>query len=197
MRLLFSLLLSISAASIGHARELIAEIQVEGKEALIFDDGFWRYDDSVGEVCTPTLNYGSICSLPSIWSPLPKPKRKYAFPEFVQGEFVAKFRVLQLGLHGKPTVDDVMTYIDRRTIYNGLQGAVLLDTNANFGTLEGRVIVIQAGSNGVFAFTFANQNGRYLIAETRDPTSSLYHSWHRKAHSSFVEAVRSSPFEGD
>ena len=145
MRLLFFFLLSITAASIGHARELIAETQIEGKAALIFDDGFWRFDDSVGEICTPSFKHGAVCALPSKWSPLPQVEGFRGLPEFVQGEFIAKFGALYHWGDGEASMGKISDYISKRTTYNGLQGSVLLNTDAKIGDLEGRHVVINAG----------------------------------------------------
>lgn len=169
---------------------------MDGKAALVFDDGFWRYDDGVGEVCTPTGKHGAICALPSQWSRLPEvDELRYGLPEFVQGEFIAEFRVLQRWGSESISMGDVSAFIGNQTIYDGLKGSVLLNTFGKVSDLEGGHVVVFAGRKVVFAFTFVNQNGRYLIAQTRDQDSTIYHSGHRKAHQSFVDAMRPEPFE--
>ena len=192
--LLLILFLTIGASS-GHARELIAEVQVDGKEVLIFDDGFWRYSDDVGEICTLTGKHGAVCALPSKWSRLPDlDAQRHGLPEFVQGEFFAEFRVLQHWGSGTISLGDVSAYIRNQTTYDGLKGSVLLNSTGKIGDLEGGHVVVSTGRKGVFAFTFVNQNGRYLIAQTRDQGSSIYHSEHRQAHQSFIDAMRPEPF---
>lgn len=196
MKLVFFLLIMAVTASVGSARELIAHAQVDGKPVLIFDDGFWRYDDDVGEVCTVSGSQGSVCTLPSIWSRLPDTDElRYGLPVFVQGEFTAEFRVLQHWGSKPITINDVLAFIGNQTIYDGLKGTVLESTTGKLGGFEGGHVVISAGPNGVYAFTFASQNGRYLIAQTRDQDSTTYFSGHRKAHQSFVDAIRPEPFE--
>ena len=196
MKFLLIVLLATVSASAGYARELVAETSVNGKAALIFNDGFWRYDDDVGEVCTLTGKHGAICAIPSKWSRLPDvDEQRYGLPEFVQGEFLAEFRVLQHWGTGTISMGDLSAYIRNQTTYDGLKGTVLLNSNGKIGDLEGGHVVISAGRKGVFAFTFVDQNGRFLIAQTRDQESSIYHSGHREAHQSFIDAVRPEPFE--
>lgn len=196
MKVLVSLLLATVTASAGFAREPIAHTQVNGKPAIIFDDGFWRYDDDVGEVCTQTRKHGAICALPSEWSRLPEvDELRSGLPEFVQGEFLGEFRVLQHWDNEPLSEEDVLAFIGNQTFYDGLKGTVLLSSEGKIGKLEGGHIVISAGQHGVFAFTFADQNGRFLIARTRDQDSMIFHSGHRKAHQSFVDAIRPTSFE--
>ncbi len=196
MKLIYFALIATFAASAGSARELIARTLVNGSPVQIFDDGFWRYDDDVGDVCTPTGSYGTVCALPSVWSRLPEvDELRYGLPEFVQGEFIAEFRVLQHWGSGAISLGDVLAFIGNQTTYDGLKGTVLLSTTGKIGDLEGGHVVVSAGQYGVFAFTFANQNGRYLIAQTRDQDTTIYFSGHRTAHQSFVEAIRPEPFE--
>ena len=196
VKLLVSVFLAISFASTVFARELIAQTQVNGKPVLVFDDGFWRYDDSVGEICSQTGRHGAVCALPSEWSRLPEvDELRYGLPEFVQGEFIAEFRVLQHWGGEALSVQDALAFIGNQTLYDGLKGTVLLSASGKIGELEGGNIVMSAGQHGVFSFTFVNQDGRYLIARTRDQNSTIYHSDHRDAHQSFVDAIRPSPFE--
>lgn len=195
IKLLAFVFLAVTFASTGLARELIAHTQVNGKPALVFDDGFWRYDDSVGEICSQTGKHGAVCALPSEWSRLPDvDELRYGLPEFVQGEFIAEFRVLQHWGDEAIAVQDVLAFIGNQTFYDGLKGTVLISENGKIGDMEGGHVVVSAGQYGVYSFTFANQNGRYLIARTRDQGSTIYHSGHRDAHQSFVDAIRPAPF---
>ncbi|MFZ7094514.1 hypothetical protein [Primorskyibacter sp. 2E233] len=196
MKLLIPLLLALISASTAFAREPIAQTEVNGKPAIIFDDGFWRYDDEVGEVCTQAGKHGAVCAFPSQWSRLPDARKRHSGgPEFVQGEFLAEFQVLQPWEGAVISETDVMAFIGNQTFYDGLKGTVVLFVDAEIGNLEGKLIVISAGQNGVFAFTYANQNGRFLIARTKDQDSTIFHSDHRNAHQSFVDAIRPEPFE--
>ena len=196
MKFLLIVLFAAFGASAGHARELIAETSINGKAALIFSDGFWRYGDDAGEICTPTGKHGAICALPSQWSRLPDvDEGRYGLPEFVQGEYLAEFRVLQHWGTGTISMGDLSAHLRNQTTYDGLKGTVLLNSKGKIGDLEGGHVVIFAGRKGVFAFTFVNQNGRFLIAQTRDQESSIFHSEHSKAHQSFIDAMRPEPFE--
>ncbi|MCK0171296.1 hypothetical protein MWU53_09530 [Aliiroseovarius sp. S1123] len=191
---LFSLCI-VLAASAASAREVIANVQVKGGPALIYDDGFWRFDDEVGEVCTPTGKHGEVCALPSVWSRLPDvDESRYDLPEFVQGEYLAEFSVLQRR-NGTLDLNNVLAFIGNQTMHDGLRGLALLSTEGSIGNLDGKHVVVSAGANGVFAFTFANQNGRFLIAQTRDQNSTIYHSGHQKAHESFVQSLYPAPFD--
>lgn len=196
MRFLLILLVAGLSASNVCARELIANVQVDGKPALVFDDGFWRYDDAVGELCTPTQRHGAVCALPSVWSRLPETdESRSGRPEFVQGEYIADFMVFQHWGNAEIEESFVLRYIGLRTTHNGLKGSVLAREKGKIGGLDGMHIVVASQAGAVYAFTYANQNGRYLLAQTRDQGTTIYFSGHREAHQSFVDAVRPEPFE--
>jgi hypothetical protein len=194
MRFVLLLLVATLSTSTVCARELVAHAQVNGKPALIFDDGFWRYDNDVGEVCNPAGRYGVVCALPSVWSPVPDvDELRRNRPKFMQGEYTAEFLVFYPWGDRDVKEIDVLAYIESRTTLDGLKGSLLSLDKGSIGGLEGKSIVFSAGRYGVFAFTYVNQDGRYLLAQTQDQNTTIYFSGHRKAHQSFVDAIRLEP----
>ena len=177
------------------ARDEIARGIVNEKPVILFGDGFWRYDDQVGEICTVVRKQGSVCALPSVWSRLPDvDEMRYGLPEFVQGEFTAEFAALTPLGDENLGIEQLSAYLDKRVRYDGLLGTVLATEEAKLGSFEGGLLAFSMGSKGVAAFTYAFQNGRILIAKTLDQNTTLFDSRHRAAHQSFVDAIVPSEF---
>ncbi|WP_294228170.1 hypothetical protein [uncultured Shimia sp.] len=188
--------LVLLAATQLSARELIGEARVDDQPVLIYDDGFWRFDDAGGEICTDAGKHGKVCALPSHWSRLPQlDMTNGARPTFIHDQIQAEFSVLQHWGNEDLTLADMTAFIRSKTTYSGLNATLLSSTESSIGEFQGGHVVVQAGAQGVLAFTFAFQNGRFLIAQTREQNTTLYHSGHKRAHQSFVDALRPAAFE--
>jgi len=194
--LALALALTIGVGPVARAADPLLRGEIEGKPVLLFADGFWRFDDAVGEICTRAGSHGEVCALPSDWSRLPDVDQGRAgLPEFVRDAFTAEFRVLQPFGGESLTVKNAMAFIGNQSMDNGVRGTVLSTTESAIAGFGGGQVVIASGTRGVMAFTFALQNGRLLIARTREQGTTLFSADHAAAHDSFVAALRPAPFE--
>jgi len=178
------------------ARDLMAEAEVDGTAVLIYGDGFWRFSDTAGEVCTAVQNVGEICALPSMWAPTPAFDPAVFRPKFIADTgFVSEVNSLTpLSLDRPINSEDATAFILNRTTAGGLRGMVLRRAPGEIGGLAGETVMIGAGAH-VAAFTAVNQNGRAIIAETWQYGTTLVHGELVEAHASFLTAIALEPFE--
>lgn len=185
--LIFSLILTMLGSTAG-AREILFETTYDGRSIVVYSDGYWRYSDTDGVVCTPIPRLGEVCALPSHWMPIPDPVEQRDSPEFLHdGRYLAEansytpFSGLEL------THETIRQYVVTAARRLGAGAAFRPEAGAIFG-IEGPSYIFQG--SGIVVFTVVEWNGRFIVARTFDPQSSLYHSGHRAAHASFTDSIR-------
>ncbi len=189
--LLIALILALPGQA--HAREVLTQSQIDGHSILFFDDGFWRYADENGPLCTPVAFVGEVCALPSQWAPFPSPLDDQTRPTFIQDTtYIAQITSLTQISEGDPiTLNDVRAYILNQTTRNGVRPSVhMAETDLVEGVEWQTIPVLPAGPGGMMVFSFTFQKERAVIAFTKRPGTTLYHADHRQTHQGFLKAIR-------
>jgi hypothetical protein len=177
--------------SIGEARDLMGNVVVEGRPIVVYSDGSWRFDDSLGDVCTTVSRVGQVCAIPSEWSPLPLNPENDEAIFWNESGFLAKVNVLPLrNTNYLLTTEDPMAFILNRSFSGGLQGLQIEKSEASIGDAPGKTLVIHVQGRGVIAFTYAFVEERAIIAQTSQSNTTLFLSDHRKAHKGFLSAIK-------
>ncbi|MGX9354053.1 hypothetical protein ACS3SW_02495 [Roseobacteraceae bacterium S113] len=176
-------------------RTQIGTSEFDGKSIILFDDGFWRYDDAGGVVCTDmgrTLT--QVCSLPSEWSvfPFAKPNAKPILPPFLLSADGYFAEVSSMGAPGYKVhkgYKDIARFLLARLSRHS--GRDLQTLNFESSVIDGRqwltTSVITARGPEVISFT--EMGDMVIIGVTIDANSSLILNWHKKKHSEFLAKI--------
>ena len=197
MRATAAAFLSFSLVSLGTAsvaREVVWKGNVDGKDVVMFDGGFWRFDDSGGARCTKIAHVGDLCALPASWAPFPQTNAKALRPRFFREGFEG-FVTSLTPTRGPIEARSINLTLSEIASVAGGPPTVLQKGSARLDDLDGQQIVY-VHLDRVMAFSIFDQNGRILIFYTETSGFTLFHKDHQTAHQDLINSVELEKFDG-
>ena len=154
------LLLSIAltAPIAATAQTVVGRSVVDGKVALLFDNGTWSYDagasaEGACKAITPAVQF---CGQGAGWSDAPPATAEINAAFRIDARHYAQYLIEDLGTEDGLTADFMRSVVLSNAKTSTGQEAEIIDVRpATLGTLTGETIVFRVKMNGV-DFVFAN-----------------------------------------
>ncbi len=186
----FLILFVLAQAGTAQARSQIGTGVLNGEPIILYDDGFWRYGDDAGIICTPVAQVGDICAVPSDWAYFPwLYPDPYQRPVFVRDD---RFSAEANALTGTESLKPVAAFMLNRTMHNGLKGVPSRPTVSTWNGQQAQTVSFNKQNGQVKIFTFASFGDRVVIAETTETGTTLNTREHKAVHANFLASIRLS-----
>lgn len=187
MKGVLSLLTCVFLSTPAAAMEIAGQTELSGKPIVVYTDGTWRFDDAVGNVCTPLKNIGRLCALPSEWH-LFQPRERVYHPVFRHTEALMgeAFKLSSVS-STKMTTDDVVSFLRRQAVADGMQGLMIGEEQTKIGSKPADTLIM-LGAGGVRVASYAHYKEGFVVALTVEQ-ATIYTADHKRAHASFVSSL--------